>query len=278
MTAEEKRNLLVKSALTREKKNTYSQDAEKRIKIESGYGDCSGTVWYWYHKLFGINIGGNTEAQINSKLGTRVDMTITDGIPDESKLQKGDLLYFRGSDNSRTEGVGHVEMYIGNGQCFGHGSGTGGTVKNLASYCKYRQSLTSTTKLKNKGFICAIRFIADDPVVVKPVETKPVETKKEDEPMTEQERKKFNEVVNICEKLVKENDILKQAIGWNSTDPNEPALYSYNDENVKKYVAADGNEVLDKLIKSGKLAVDEKGAFAPMSKMALRLLIIEHRE
>lgn len=201
MTAEEKRALIVKSALTREKKNKYSQADNKRLLIESGYGDCSGTCLYWYQKCLGMDIGINTEAQINSKLGTRVKLTITNGVPDESKLKPADLLYFRGSDNSRTEGVGHVEMFIGNGKCFGHGSGTGGTVKNLASYCKYRQSLTSTTKLKNKGFICAIRFIADDPVVVKPVETKPVETKKEDEPMTAQEKQAFEKLQNRVKEL-----------------------------------------------------------------------------
>jgi len=264
MTAEEKRNMLVKRALTREKKNQYSQDAEKRTKIESGYGDCSGTVWYWYHKLFGINIGGNTEAQINSKLGTRVDMTIVDGIPDESKLQKGDLLYFRGADNSRTEGVGHVEMFIGDGKCFGHGSGKGGTVKDLVSYCKKRYNTKSTTNLKNKGLICAIRFIADD-------------IREDDVPMTEKEREKFNALVEICEKLVKENDILKAAIGWNSTNPNEPALYEYNDDNIRKYIADDGNEVIGRLIAEGNLSINEKGAFAPLSKTALRLLIIQNR-
>ena len=52
-----------------------------------------------------------------------------DNFLDENKMKKGDLLYFRGSDNSRTEGVGHVEMYIGDGKIFGHGSGVGGTVK-----------------------------------------------------------------------------------------------------------------------------------------------------
>lgn len=96
-------------------------------------------------------------------------------------------------------------------------------------------------------------------------------------PMTEREREKFNEVVKIAEKIVKENDILKQAIGWNSTNPDEPALYCYNDENIKKYVAADGNEVLGRVIASGKLAVDKDGKFAPMSKMALRLIIIQNR-
>ena len=162
MTAQEKRNQLVNSALTRKQKNQYSQDVNKRTLIEKGYGDCSGTTWYWYKKLFNMNIGANTEAQINSKLGKRVALTITNGIPDESKMRKGDLMYFRGTNNARTEGVGHVEMYIGNGQCFGHGSGLGGTVKNMRDYCRMRYSQKSTAKLKNKGLICVIRFIPDD--------------------------------------------------------------------------------------------------------------------
>ncbi len=162
MTANEKRELLINKALSREKKNQYSQNVNKRTLIEKGYGDCSGTVWYWYHKLFNINIGANTEAQINSSIGKRVNLSIVDGVPDESKLKKGDLLYFRGSDNSRTEGVGHVEMYIGNGKIFGHGSGKGGTVKGLRTYCQQRQYTSSTAKLKNKGLICVIRFIPDD--------------------------------------------------------------------------------------------------------------------
>ena len=159
MNTNEKRELLVSRALTREKKNQYSQDVNKRTRIESGYGDCSGTVWYWYKKLFGIDIGANTEAQINSKVGERVNLAIVNGVPDESKMKTGDLLYFRGSDNSRTEGVGHVEMYIGDGRIFGHGSGVGGTVKNMDAYCRQRQNTASTAKLKNKGLICVKRFL-----------------------------------------------------------------------------------------------------------------------
>lgn len=164
MNTTEKRELLVKSVLTREKKNKYSQDINKRTLIESGFGDCSGTVWYWYYKLFKMNIGANTQAQINSPLGVRVGVNIIDGVPDENSLKKGDLLYFRGSDNTRTEGVGHVEMYIGDGKIFGHGSGVGGTVKNMTDYCKKRFNTRSTKKLKNKGLICVIRFLGGDEV------------------------------------------------------------------------------------------------------------------
>lgn len=162
MTNEEKRDLLVKKALTRKGKNQYSQDINKRTLIESGYGDCSGTVWYWYYKLFNIHIGANTEAQIKSSKGRDVSLEIVNGVPDEYKMKKGDLLYFRGKDNSRTKGVGHVEMYIGNGQIFGHGSGIGGTVKNMREYCLKRYNTKSTEKLKNKGLICVRRIIGDD--------------------------------------------------------------------------------------------------------------------
>ena len=72
MNTEEKRTLLVEKALSRREKNQYSQRSDRRTKIEEGYGDCSGTVWYWYHKLFGMNIGANTEAQLKSPLGERV--------------------------------------------------------------------------------------------------------------------------------------------------------------------------------------------------------------
>ena len=71
------------------------------------------------------------------------------------------MLYFRGSDNSRTEGVGHVEMHIGDGRIFGHGSVVGGTVKNMAAYCQERQITASTAKLKNKGLICVKRFLKE---------------------------------------------------------------------------------------------------------------------
>ncbi len=162
MNISDKRELLVTKALSREKKNQYSQDISKRTLIESGWGDCSGTLWYWYYKLFDLDIGANTQAQINSDKGIRLKLNIQNGIPDESVMEKGDLLFFRGSDNSRTEGVGHVEMYIGNGKIFGHGSGIGGTVKDMKSYCRSRFNTPSTSLLKNKGLICVKRFLGDD--------------------------------------------------------------------------------------------------------------------
>ena len=106
----------------------------------------------------------------------------------------------------------------------------------------------------------------------------------EDEPMTSEEKAKFNELVNIVgnlthkiEAIEAENTILKKAIGWNSENKDEPALYAYNDDNIRKFVAEDGNEVIGRLIKDRRLSVDESGAFAPLCKTSLRLLIIQNR-
>jgi LysM repeat protein len=170
MTANEKRKALVSAMLTRKGKNQYSQDSVKRYMIESGYGDCSSTMRHWYKKILGIDIGLNTEAQIKSKLGKVVEMKITNGIPDESKMKLGDCLYFRGKDDNRYLGTGHVEIYIGNGKCFGHGSGVGGTEKNIKTYCTTRQNTKSTAKLKNTGLISVVRFIEDIKVEA-PIET-----------------------------------------------------------------------------------------------------------
>lgn len=163
MTADEKRKLVVQGALSRAGKNQYSQDSVKRYMVEEGYGDCSSTVRHWFKKILGIDIGLNTEAQLKSKYGEIVDLKIVNGVPDESKMKLGDCLYFRGKNDNRYMGVGHVEMYIGNGQIFGHGSGIGGTIKNMKDYCTRRQNTKSTAKLKNTGLIAVVRFIKDDP-------------------------------------------------------------------------------------------------------------------
>lgn len=173
MTADEKRNAVVNAALTRKQKNKYSQDMNKRNLIESGYGDCSATIHYWYKKILNMEIGSYTEAILKSKLGKIVELQITNGVPDESKMKLGDCLLFRGKNNDRHLGVGHIEMYIGNGQCFGHGSGIGGTIKNMKDYCTKRQNTKSTTKLKNTGLICVVRFIEDDKIIKPIIDDKP---------------------------------------------------------------------------------------------------------
>ncbi len=146
MTANEKRKTVVDAIKSREGKNIYTQGAN-RTQVGSGYGDCSSTVQWCYKKL-GIDIGDYTEAQLISRKGRDVTLTIdANGIPDESKMLPGDLLFYRGSSKvhaGRTKNVGHVEMYVGNGQISGHPSGKGPTRKSLKDYCKQMHSKASS--------------------------------------------------------------------------------------------------------------------------------------
>ena len=159
MSSESKRQAIVDKGLSRKGKNQYTQGS-KRTQVGSGYGDCSSTVRWCYQQILGIDIGLNTEAQIKSKKLKDVEVPIKNGVPDESYLRKADLLYFRGNDTSRTKGVGHVEMYIGNGKLLGHGGGTGPTEKKLVGYCQSMQGTKCNNG--NRGLICVRRAIEDD--------------------------------------------------------------------------------------------------------------------
>lgn len=188
MTLQEKRSAYRQALLSREKKNQYSQQENKRYLIESGWGDCSSTPYYWLKKLFHLDIGDYTEAQLESPVGKTVKLNIQNGIPDEKQMEIGDHLYFRGNDAGRTQGVGHVEIYIGNGKCFGHGSGLGGTVKDLPAYCAKRQATPSrSAALKNKGLICVRRFLFDT---------------SSDEKVMEEENSAENEITSLYRKLL----------------------------------------------------------------------------
>lgn len=150
MTAADKRNTVVNFVKSREGKNQYTQSS-KRTQVSSGYSDCSSLVWAAYCKI-NMAIGDYTGAQIGR--GTWV--TKGGSYPDESKLLPGDLLFFAsGSNNGRPYNVGHVEMYVGNGQISGHGSGTGPTRKNMVTYCKQRNSA-------GRPYIGAKRYIEKD--------------------------------------------------------------------------------------------------------------------
>ena len=161
MNTLQKRNAIVSKIVSRKEKNFYTQSAN-RFQVSTGYGDCSSTVRWAVLEATGIDIGTNTEAQIKSKKLEVVPVVIKNGIPAEINLLPGDLLYFRGTNDQRTKGVGHVEMYIGNGQICGHGSGIGPTIKSLKSYCKTRFNMASTTKLQNRGLIEIRRVILSE--------------------------------------------------------------------------------------------------------------------
>ena len=158
------RDLAADLMLGRVRKNSYTQggnrkyffgkpDNEPGNVTQKGYSDCSSAVRAAIRAAAGVDIGANTNEQIKNRTnGVIVDQT--DGYyPDESRLLPGDCLYFKGNTSHALD-VGHVEMYVGGGQCCGHGSGTGPTVKNLRDYCKSRASAS-------RRYFMAVRWIGD---------------------------------------------------------------------------------------------------------------------
>ena len=163
MMVGEKRLALVAKMESREGKNTYTQST-RRSRVDSGYSDCSSLVHWVYKEVLGINIGDDTVGQIRTKKLTTIDAGIRDGIPDEKKLLPGDLLFFRGSDTGRKSAdyVGHVEMYVGNGELSGHGFGIGPVRKNMAEYCRARRERSAPAPINNRGLICVRRALPAD--------------------------------------------------------------------------------------------------------------------
>lgn len=150
---EKAREMVVATMMSLKGKLHYTQDSGTREQVMQGVaGDCSSTCRWVYKHATGIDPGGYTGAQINSPNGSDVDNTPT--CPDEKNLLPGDLLFFKGKNGS----VGHVEMYIGNGQLMGHGGPSwndmGPTVKDMKTYCNSRAS-------SGKGYMKARRFILD---------------------------------------------------------------------------------------------------------------------
>lgn len=160
MTYSEQRAALVAAVESREGKNQYTTSS-KRDQVASGWSDCSSLVRWAHEEALGVYIGDNTVGQINSSKLTTVDVPISGGVPDESRMLPGDLLFFRGRDTGRkaSQYVGHVEMYVGNGECSGHGSGVGPTRKNMADYCRQRQASSSPVPAGNRGLICVRRAV-----------------------------------------------------------------------------------------------------------------------
>lgn len=166
MTSNEKRAYAVELMTSRKGKNSYTQGG-KRVYFfgypdnrvgnttQPGYSDCSSAVRAAIKAATGIDIGSNTSAQINNRKTKGVIIHESSGYyPDESLMLPGDCIYFKGNSSHPLD-VGHVEMYIGNGKCCGHGSGTGPKIRDMREYCKSRASAS-------RRYFMAIRWIQGD--------------------------------------------------------------------------------------------------------------------
>lgn len=147
MTAAETRRLAVDYMRQRERKNTYTQ-GERRVYFfgwpdnrpgditQPGFSDCSSSVRAAIKAAAGIDIGYNTDQQIRNR-GRGLIVEEPNGVPDRRLLLPGDCLYF-GGNSAHIMGVGHVEMYAGDGKLRGHGGGLGPYESDMVSYCKRR--------------------------------------------------------------------------------------------------------------------------------------------
>lgn len=102
--------------------DSYLYDQSRRMN--TGYVDCSSMVYRAY-MAYNVLLGGNPQTA-NTASGEFVWCQSNGKLISESELRAGDLIYYnKGASyaTGRPNGIGHVEMYIGNGQKFGaHGS------------------------------------------------------------------------------------------------------------------------------------------------------------
>jgi len=141
----QKMDAMIQKGLSMRGHNTYTQSSLRtHVFDEPGYSDCSAFCWKMYERFFGVYVGSWTGEQI-----TRGNLVLkgSGGKVTSSQMaqfKKGDLLFYGVSK------VSHVEMYIGNGQQLGHGSGMG---PKLANTLEYRHS---------GGFAQARRYVTLD--------------------------------------------------------------------------------------------------------------------
>ncbi len=150
MALEKKQKEVVHLVISREGKNQYTQEEESRYLVDGGFSDCSSLMQWAYQKV-GLEIGEDTGEQIRNGVwilrGTK--------CPLECWMMPGDLLFFSaGYENGRIANVGHVEMYVGNGEISGHGEGCGPVRKNMLEYSQKRNEV-------GKGFIGVKRYLIE---------------------------------------------------------------------------------------------------------------------
>lgn len=116
--------------------NTYTQSGDRSRVMEGvdghGFGDCSSTCCKIYETTVGKVIGSYTGDMIDAGTVVEGDNSQMGTYPDESKMLPGDLIFYYSHGSSGE--CGHVEMYIGNGNLAGHGSGTGPKIHEIKAY------------------------------------------------------------------------------------------------------------------------------------------------
>lgn len=167
VSGSELQNKVANEMLTFDGKNVhYSNDLRwhNYTPYDDGqyYGDCSSLIVEIYRKIALLEIGTYTWDMDMQGQAKVVDDAA--GGCDTSKLAPGDVLFYGGSgigsigaapDTSQT---GHVEMYIGNGICMGHGSDTPSALSPNATGAHKHQA-ASYTPAAGENYAGAVRYV-----------------------------------------------------------------------------------------------------------------------
>ena len=153
---------VIKLVKSRENKNKYTQSS-LREKVFDGYSDCSSLMWKCFKEGANLFIGTWTGEQVDHGVLVKSNFNGRHSLTaDDMKVMKPGDLVFWGYGHNDTR---HVEMYLGNNELTGHGSGVGPRRKVATDYyhsCplvevrRYISTGTSTSKpkdfvTKNKG-------------------------------------------------------------------------------------------------------------------------------
>lgn len=107
----------------------YSQAGGRLDPENSGYGDCSSTIWKAYQKVTGLDVGTYTGAMLEK--GREVQRG-SGGTLDYGLVRAGDLLIISW-DSSWSLRSQHVELIMPDHTLMGHGGGQGPTKKGDAN-------------------------------------------------------------------------------------------------------------------------------------------------
>lgn len=141
---------------SRKGKNQYTQNLELRQKVFEGWSDCSSLMWKCFERGTSMEIGTYTDAQWgNGELiyrNTQNIHAVPVSVQQASGMKRGDLLFWSASAGSDRV-CSHVEMFLGNNRCIGHGSGIGPTEKTLSTYNHPNRFLGVRRYIKNDELI-----------------------------------------------------------------------------------------------------------------------------
>lgn len=135
-TGSEAQNAICDLYRSWENRFAYSQGAGRLDPVNSGYGDCSSTVWFAYQQVAGIDVGTWTGAMAGK--GTKIASGYSgDGLP-IGDMQPADLVLIMW--NGYNSSFDHVELYMGNNELWGHGgpdNGPNQTTADAGNYPRY---------------------------------------------------------------------------------------------------------------------------------------------